>query len=239
MALITVGGMIGVGKTTAAHLIATHLDAQLHLENVDGNEILEKFYTATPEEEQAKRYPFLLQLTFLNSRYSGMKSALTRRHAVLDRSIYEDWYFARVNTDMGRISALEFSIYEALLANMMEELEYFPKKAPDLFVFLHAEFDTILRRISRRGRDFEQDESQLAYFRRLWEGYLDWVENKYTQSPVLVFDTDRYDLSASEHREYLLELVDLELERSQAHACGDLRPFPARQRKDIHDCHTS
>lgn len=211
MALITVGGMIGVGKTTAANLIASHLDAPLHLEKVDGNKILEKFYTASPQEEQAKRYPFLLQLSFLNSRYSDIKRALVERHAVLDRSIYEDWYFARVNTDMGRISELEFSIYEDLLANMMEELTFFPKKAPDLFVFLHAEFDTILRRISRRGRDFEQDDSQLAYFRRLWEGYRDWVENKYSESPVLVFDTDRYDLSVSAHQEYLLELVDREL----------------------------
>lgn len=101
--------MIGVGKTLAANLIADHLDAPLHLESVEGNVILEKFYTATPEEEQAKRYPFLLQLAFLNSRFSDIKRALESRHAVLDRSIYEDWYFARVNTDLGRISELEFS----------------------------------------------------------------------------------------------------------------------------------
>ncbi len=211
--LIAIGGMIGVGKTTAANLISQHLDAPLHLESVEGNAILEKFYTATPEEEQAKRYPFLLQLSFLNSRYTDIKRALIERHAVLDRSIYEDWYFARVNTDMNRISELEFAIYEELLANMMEELTFFPKKAPDLFVFLHAEFDTILRRISNRGRDFEQDESQLAYFRRLWEGYRDWVETTYQESPVLIFDTDRYDLSVPEHQQYLLELVDQELSK--------------------------
>lgn len=223
MALITVGGMIGVGKTTAANLIAKHLDAPLHLENVEGNKILEKFYTATPEEEQAKRYPFLLQLTFLNSRYSDIKRALVERHAVLDRSIYEDWYFARVNTDMGRISELEFSIYEELLANMMEELTFFPQKAPDLFVFLHADFDTILRRISNRGRDFEQDDSQLAYFHRLWAGYRDWVENTYNESHVLVFDTDRYDLSVPEHQQYLLELVDQEFARQGTPATASKR----------------
>lgn len=206
--LIAIGGMIGVGKTTAANLISEHLDAPLHLESVEGNEILEKFYTATPEEEQAKRYPFLLQLAFLNSRYTDIKRALETRHAVLDRSIYEDWYFARVNTDMGRISELEFSLYENLLANMMEELEIFPQKAPDLFVFLHADFDTIISRISRRGRDFEQDASQVAYFRRLWEGYRDWVENRYTESPVLVFDTDRYDLCQPANQRLLLDLVD-------------------------------
>lgn len=49
--LIAIGGMIGVGKTLAANLIADHLDAPLHLESVEGNVILEKFYTATPEEQ--------------------------------------------------------------------------------------------------------------------------------------------------------------------------------------------
>lgn len=96
---------------------------------------------------------------------------------------------------------------------MMEELEFF-LKAPDLFVFLHADFDTIINRISRRGRDFEQDASQLAYFRRLWEGYRDWVENRYHESPVLVFDTDRYDLSDPESQRLLLELVDQKLAES-------------------------
>lgn len=67
-------------------------------------------------------------------------------------------------------------LYENLLANMMEELEFFPKEGARSFRIPPRRFDTIINRISRRGRDFEQDASQLAYFRRLWEGYRDWVK---------------------------------------------------------------
>lgn len=76
-----------------------------------------------------------MQLTFLSSRFRSIKEALVDKNNVLDRSIYEDWYFCKVNHEIGRISELEFKIYEELLENMMEEL---PKKAPDLMVYLHV-----------------------------------------------------------------------------------------------------
>ena len=62
--------MIGAGKTTVTKLIADRLDFTAYYEDVDNNQILPLFYTATPEEQERKRYPFLLQLEFLNSAFS-------------------------------------------------------------------------------------------------------------------------------------------------------------------------
>ena len=121
--LITIGAMIGAGKTSLAELVAKHFNSEVFYESVDDNPILPLFYTASDEEIQTKRYPFLLQLWFLNTRFKSIKQALVEDNNVLDRSIYEDWYFAKVNKDLGRISDLEFSLYESLLNNMMEELE--------------------------------------------------------------------------------------------------------------------
>lgn len=194
MSVIVIGGMIGAGKTSVAKLLGDELGSDVFFENVDDNPLLELFYTADEEEEQDKRYPFLLQLTFLSSRFRSIKEALNDRNNVLDRSIYEDWYFSKVNNDLGRISDLEFKIYEELLNNMMEELEELPKKAPDLMVYLHGSFDEILRRIGTRGREFEQDESLMEYYRILWEGYDDWVNEHYDASQVLKIDIDRYDI---------------------------------------------
>lgn len=134
--LITIGAMIGAGKTSLAELVAKHFNSEVFYESVDDNPILPLFYTASDEEIQTKRYPFLLQLWFLNTRFKSIKQALVEDNNVLDRSIYEDWYFAKVNKDLGRISDLEFSLYESLLNNMMEELEGMPKKAPDLMLSL-------------------------------------------------------------------------------------------------------
>ena len=95
--LITIGAMIGAGKTSLAELVAEHFNSEVFYESVDDNPILPLFYTASEEEIQAKRYPFLLQLWFLNTRFKSIKEALVHDNNVLDRSIYEDWYFAKVN----------------------------------------------------------------------------------------------------------------------------------------------
>lgn len=192
--IIVIGGMIGAGKTSVAKVIGEQLNSDVFYENVDDNDILPLFYTASPEEQDAKRYPFLLQLEFLSSRFQDIKKAFHNRQNVLDRSIYEDWYFCKVNNDLGRISDMEFKIYEKLLNNMMEELESLPQKAPDLMVYLHGSFETIMNRIGLRGRDFEQDESLRQYYYTLWSGYDDWVTNHYHASQVLKVDIDQLDI---------------------------------------------
>lgn len=213
MSVIVIGGMIGAGKTSIAKLLGEELGSQVFFEEVDNNPLLELFYTADEQEEQEKRYPFLLQLTFLSSRFRSIKSALVDKNNVLDRSIYEDWYFTKVNHQLGRISELEFKIYEELLNNMMEELDELPKKAPDLMVYLHGSFEEIVRRIGTRGRDFEQDDSLMAYYKELWEGYDDWVDNHYDASQVLKINIDQYDVVHNEDdAKAVVELVREALE---------------------------
>lgn len=191
--VITVGAMIGAGKSSLAKLIGEHFGSEVFYESVEDNPILPLFYTSTEEEIQEKRYPFLLQLYFLNTRFKSIKEALVQDDNVLDRSIYEDWYFAKVNKDLGRITELEFSIYEGLLNNMMEELAELPKKSPDLMVYLRGSFSTILDRINNRGRGYELDKGLVEYYRVLWEGYDEWVTEHYTASQVLIIDIDKYD----------------------------------------------
>ncbi|AFC31561.1 deoxynucleoside kinase [Paenibacillus mucilaginosus] len=194
MSVIVVGGMIGLGKTSVATLLGEALGSDVFFESVDDNPILPLFYTSSPEEIEKKRYPFLLQLHFLNTRFKAIKAALIHNRNVLDRSIYEDWYFAKVNLELGRISPLEFEVYEGLADNMMAELAELPKKAPDLMVYLKASFETVMYRIGLRGRSFEQDASLVEYYRLLWSGYDDWVMNHYKASDVLVIDMDRTDV---------------------------------------------
>lgn len=192
--MIVVGGMIGLGKTSYAQMIGEHYNTRVFYESVEDNKILPLFYTASEEEIQEKRYPFLLQLWFLDTRFRAIKQALVDKNNVLDRSIYEDWYFAKKNLELGRISELEMELYDKILHNMLEELEELPKKAPDLMVYLKGSFDTVLHRIKMRGRSYEMDESLEAYYRFLWEGYDDWVYNQYKASEILVIDTDNTDI---------------------------------------------
>ena len=195
MTILVVGGMIGLGKTSVSELLGKELGTKVFYESVEGNPILPLFYTASDEEIASKRYPFLLQLYFLQTRFQAIKQAYKEDNNVLDRSIYEDWYFAKVNHDLGRISDLEFQIYEGLLDEMMQEIDGLPyKKKPDLMIYLRASFETVMYRIGLRGRDFEQDESLVEYYRKLWQGYDEWITNHYTASEVLVIDMDKIDV---------------------------------------------
>jgi deoxyadenosine/deoxycytidine kinase len=195
MTVLVISGMIGIGKTSVAELLGRELGTEVFYESVDDNPILPLFYTSSDEEIQAKRYPFLLQLYFLQTRFQAIKEAYKEDNNVLDRSIYEDWYFCKVNHDLGRISDLEFQVYEGLLDEMMKEIDGLPyKKAPDLMIYLKASFETVMFRIGLRGRDFEQDQNLIEYYRTLWKDYDEWVNKYYDASEVLVIDMDNTDV---------------------------------------------
>ncbi len=209
--VIVIGGMIGLGKTTVAEILAEQLGSQVFYESVDDNPILPLFYTSSNEEIEAKRYPFLLQLYFLNSRFKTIKDALQHENNIIDRSIHEDWYFAKRNRDLGRISDLEFEMYEKLLKNMMEELTGLPKKAPDLMVYLKGSFETVLKRIQLRGRSYELDQSLVDYYKFLWENYDDWVLHHYKASKVVMIDMDKYDVRNANDRQEVISLITQQL----------------------------
>ena len=210
--LIVVAGMIGAGKTSLTKIISEEFGGLAYFEEAD-SEILNKFYTAPEEEAQAKRYPFLLQLEFLCSRYSMIKKCLVEgdnpRVNVLDRSIYEDEYFMEINHRLGRISEMEAYLYRRLLHNMLEEIEYLPKKAPDVCIYLSGSFNTFIDRIIARNRNFEKlDEKTESYFYSLWESYDKWIEESYKASPVITIDIDKIDfVNNPKDKEYVLKLI--------------------------------
>lgn len=192
--IIVVAGMIGIGKSSVAKILGEHFGSEVFYESVEDNKVLPLFYTATDEEIATKRYPFLLQLWFLDTRFKSIKQALSNDNNVLDRSIYEDWYFCKINKELGRISDLEFEIYQNLLENMMEELDELPKKSPDLLVYLKGSFETVLSRINKRGRGYELAPELVDYYRVLWQGYDEWLEKHYKYSDAIVIDMDTMDV---------------------------------------------
>ena len=183
-------GMIGAGKSTYTEMISRRLGTEAFFESVDYNPILDKFY------DNPQKWAFSLQIYFLNTRFRSIKAALTDDNNVLDRSIYEDALFTRVNHLQGSISQEEMDIYNDLLANMMEELEGMPKKAPDLLIYLDGSFETILDHIRKRGREFEQiedDSELLAYYELLFKNYEQWYQ-EYDQSPKIKINIDTFDI---------------------------------------------
>lgn len=206
--VVIVGGMIGIGKTTTSKMLGKETGLKVYYESVEGNKVLPLFYTSSKEEKEKYRYPFLLQLSFLRSRFHAIKEALKNYNAIMDRSIYEDYYFARKNFELGNINEMEMNLYEGLLSEMMDELNLLTKKSPDVMVYLHGSFETVLNRIKERGRSFELDSELVSYYKFLYDGYDEWVHSSYKASPIISIDVDKKDIvyNESDKKEFLEEL---------------------------------
>lgn len=214
MSVIVLAGTIGAGKSTLAGLIAEKLGTKAFYESVDNNEILPLFY------EDPDKYAFLLQIYFLNKRFDSIKKALVDDNHVLDRSIYEDSLLFHLNADLGRATETEVKVYDELLANMLEELPYAAhKKHPDLLVHIKISFDTMLRRIQKRGRPYEQiehDPSLYDYYQELNSRYEAWYD-AYQESPKIQIDGDLLDFVDDETaREQVLEQIETALNEVRA-----------------------
>lgn len=190
MSVIVLAGTIGAGKSSLTEMMAEHFGSRAFYESIEDNEVLPLFY-ANPEQ-----YAFLLQIYFLNKRFESIKQAMKEDNNVLDRSIYEDSLLFHLNADLGRATETEVRVYDELLANMMEELPYAAhKKHPDLLVHIRVSFDTMLERIEKRGRSYEQlsfDPSLYDYYKELNRRYDQWYD-EYNESPKIQIDGDRFN----------------------------------------------
>ncbi|RDW99111.1 deoxyguanosine kinase [Listeria kieliensis] len=205
--VIVLAGMIGAGKSSYTELIARELGSVAFYESIKDNRILEMFY------DDPARWAFALQIYFLNTRFRSIKAALRDKNNVLDRSIYEDALFTQINYEEGNISAPEMDTYLDLLDNMMEELGTLPKKAPDLMIYLRGSLETVLKRIEKRGRPYEQileNPSLLDYYTRLHARYDSWFES-YDKSATLVFDIDQIDITNSEDAYEVMQAIRAKL----------------------------
>lgn len=196
--MIVVDGVVGVGKSTLLNILVEEGYVPFREPVVD-NPILDKFYY------DRKRYSFPLQVFFLNKRFQQIKEAGMLENSVLDRSIYGDAIFAKMLCDSGDMQVEEFELYKELLENMLEHI-----KAPKLLIYLEASVDEAVKRIKKRGRDYEQI-VEIEYWKNLNNEYKEYFEC-YDKSPVLKINVDGLDFENNmEHRKIILDKIHTKL----------------------------
>ncbi len=192
---IGIEGVIGVGKTTLATILARKLDARLQLEEVEENPFLTRFY------EDMRGYAFQTQIFFLLSRYR-QQMELSQR-SLFDKKIVSDYIFSKDKIFAYiNLNDEELALYEKLVSILEKNIP-----SPDIVIYLQASTDVLMERIRKRGRHFERNIPR-DYIETLNRAY-NYFFFHYDETPLIVVNTDSLDLVRSESDiDRLIELIN-------------------------------
>tara|TARA_R110002049_G_scaffold293731_1_gene478942 strand:- start:21094 stop:22233 length:1140 start_codon:yes stop_codon:yes gene_type:complete len=192
---IAIEGNIGAGKTSLATKIAHDFNAKLILERFADNPFLPKFY------EDANRYAFTLEMSFLADRYQQISDDLSqldlfKDFIVSDYDVFKSLIFSKIT-----LSGDEFNLYRKLFYLMYKDL-----RKPDLYIYLHQNTAQLQENIKKRGRDFEQNIAN-DYLEKINAGYLEFLKTQ-TDFNVKIIDISNRDF-VNNREDYLwvLEVV--------------------------------
>ena len=192
---LAIEGVIGVGKSTLAKIVAERGNARLMQEQFEENPFLDKFY------QDRRAYAFQTQLFFLLSRHKQFaeqfsQQDLFRPFTVTDHTFDKDRIFARATLDDAEM---------ALYSRVADVLERDVAK-PDFVVYLQADVEVLMQRIRKRGRHMERDIDP-GYLRELIALYNEHFF-RYRECPVLIVNTNSIDfVENNDDLEMLLDRI--------------------------------
>jgi 2-amino-4-hydroxy-6-hydroxymethyldihydropteridine diphosphokinase len=140
--LVSIAGIIGVGKTTLAEKLSEHLGCKLLLEAYDTNPYMPEVYAGK------KQYALDSQLYFLTSRTEQLNpNILARGQVTVSDYIFDkELIYARRLLD-----SQQLSLYEKTYPPFAGEVAL-----PVLVIYLQDSTENCLERIHRRNRPYEQ-----------------------------------------------------------------------------------
>ncbi len=193
---IAIEGNIGAGKTSLATLMAQDFNAKLILERFADNAFLPKFY------EDASRYAFPLEMSFLADRYQQISDDLSqldlfKDFIVSDYDVFKSLIFSKIT-----LQEDEFKLYRKLFYLMYKDIA-----KPELYVYLYQNTQRLQENIKKRGRDYEQNIED-AYLEKINEGYLSFLKTQSADFNVKIIDISDKDF-VNNRADYLWVLNEI------------------------------
>lgn len=175
--LISIAGIVGVGKTTLARGLAVMFDAMLIEENYEDNPYLAKVYDG--QEDMALKS----ELYFVNSSASQLgKDKLTSDKLYVNDYIFEK-AFAYANRWLDDQQMLKYKAEYAILETKVTKAS--------VVIYLKDSINRCLERIHLRNRPYEQDIS-LDFLQDLEADY-DKMFKYWKTCPVITIDAGKFN----------------------------------------------
>ncbi len=193
---IAIEGNIGAGKTSLTHMMAEDFNAKSIFERFADNPFLPKFY------EDAERYAFTLEMSFLADRYQQISDDLAqldlfKDFIIADYDVFKSLIFSKIT-----LPEDEFLLYRKLFYQVYKDF-----KRPDLYVYLHQNTEKLQQNIKKRGRIYEKNLTS-EYLDKIHMGYLEFIKNS-PQSKVKIIDISARDFVENRH-DYLWLLEQIQ-----------------------------
>ncbi|HSG28870.1 MAG TPA: deoxynucleoside kinase [Candidatus Krumholzibacterium sp.] len=180
---LAIEGNIGAGKTTLSRMISEETGSRLFLEEVDDNPFIERFYG------DMSGYAFQAQIFFLLNRYRQQQEIA--QQDLFTELMVADYLFAKDTIYAHAV----LNDDELVLYNRLHSMLETRIVKPDLVIYLQASTDVLLRRIRKRGRNYEKliGDDYLAGLNDAFNHFF----FHYDDSPLLIINTDTIDFTSS------------------------------------------
>lgn len=192
---IAVEGPIGAGKTTLATMLSEELNIPIINEIVEANPFLNKFYQNIDE------WSFQTEMFFLCNRYKQLEDTRLDfidkdKPVISDYHIYKNLIFSERT-----LKGIKGEKYRQIYHLLTDDL---PK--PNIILYIKADLDTLLQRIKKRGRSFEQT-MDTAYLQQLMEDYDKAMTFLAKEESTTIITIDGNSIDFVENREQFVQIA--------------------------------
>ncbi|MHC4132654.1 MAG: 2-amino-4-hydroxy-6-hydroxymethyldihydropteridine diphosphokinase [Planctomycetota bacterium] len=189
--LISIAGIIGVGKTTLAEKLTESLNGKLLLEPYAENPFLPALYAGN------KEYALASQIYFLTSRTEQLAVETLKKHRIYiaDYVFEKELIYAHHFLD-----AQQLTLYEKTNKQLSGNIA-----KPVLVIYLHDSVQNCLDRIHKRNRPFEQ-QIQPDFLQALSTSY-DELFQQWKTCPIIKLSMEQFDCIKTDDIDHLTDQI--------------------------------
>ncbi len=190
--LVSIAGLIGVGKTTLATKLSKRLNAELLLEPYDTNPFLPKVYAGRQDLALHSQLYFLLNRVQQLNPVNFIAGQLIFTDYVFEK----DLIYARQSLDADQLSVY-VRLYPLCPANVVR---------PILVIYLRDSAENCLDRIHYRNRSYEQ-KIDTRFLSQLDDAY-EQLFSQWTSCPIIRISKSEFDCTRPEDVDYLITQIN-------------------------------